>query len=261
MRIFVCELILNHFICEYSKDYWVFMRMLDSHELNINTCVSDSCYVLYHLQQCLLCRQMGRKSLLLCSSNEVHNIYSAFFSWKISISFSVFSPPISASFFNLFHIPSCIFFDLPELWLLSRQSRCVPSSVPKAGADSWVALGSLHVPWLLAPGDRPLLSFAHIQQHSRASVHIQGLRTLQLYKEQYWKVLLVMDDTSFTPALHTVLGRVFPMYTLRCDLCCMCRIAPLSTAGQTLLILPRYLCHKGTSTRICHYSTCGLSLI
>lgn len=51
-RLFICQLTLKHFIYEYSDNFWVFMKMLDSPEVKyINNYNSDSfCLLMFIVQ-------------------------------------------------------------------------------------------------------------------------------------------------------------------------------------------------------------------
>lgn len=100
------------------------------------------------------------------------------------------------------------------------------------------------------------------QQSINSRPGAQGTAAVQ--SAVFWRCccsVTLLSWDSFTPTLHTVAGWILSCVHTKCYLHCMCQNCPFGTAGQTLPTLPRYLCHKGTSTRICHYFTCGLSLI
>lgn len=87
-----------------------------------------------------------------------------------------------------------------------------------------------------APGHSPGLPFAHIEQHSRASIHVQGLRALQLYKVQYFEDVAVQSPSCHETASHQLftlwLAESFPVYTLNVIFIACARIAPLAQQAK-----------------------------
>lgn len=180
---------------------------------------------------------------------------------EICVSFSVFFPYF-CFLFSLLQIHSCSIFDSSESWLFSCKSgSCLALFLKQELLGCCTYLNC----WLFGTARwSPLLMFNSTAEHQSTS---RALGHYSCTRNNILKVLLVSHLPLIRQHSHQPftlrLVKFFPMYILRCDLHLVCQILLLwAQQVKCSYLFPgtSVIRETGTSTGICHYFACCLSL-